>query len=370
MSKGDKRGEMQSSQTSLFDAPQKIVRSGDLWQLGRHRLLCGDSTVESNINTVLGGQEARLTVTSPPYGVGKEYEKRGIEPWRDLVSAVINAIKDHTRIICWNIADWYCTGTQYIEPTSMYSTQMMSDAGFGLMYTRIWKKPGATFHSCNPYHLVSMKPVQEYEYILGYARRDYEKDYQPIQEALRAEAEKAGLSNKMLKDVTGAGYMYGHWFTPHQWTLISQENYEKIQEYCRAQCISAFEKSHAYYRELWERANIFQKTLEDDERREWGHWAIWSMNTVGKRDGHPAAFPVELPARCIKLHTRSGDLVLDPFGGSGTTLIAAEELGRSAALVERDPDYCVLAISRWERLTGESARLLRAKIGDDGYLPD
>lgn len=334
------------------------VMEGDVWQLGDHRLLCGDSAVESNVMTALDSREARLTVTSPPYGVGKEYEKKGIEPWRELIYGVINAIKNHTRIICWNIGDLYCTGDQFIEPTSMYSTQMMSDAGFGMMYSRIWKKPGATFHSCNPYHLVSMKPVQEYEWIIGYARRDYVKDYAPIQETLRIEAEKAGLNNRILKEITGAGFMYGHWFTSHQWSLISRENYEKIQSYCVRNNICAFSTNYDVFRKQWEDANIFQKTLTDDERREWGHWAIWNMNTVGKRDGHPAAFPEELPERCIKMHTRPGDIVLDPFGGSGTTMIAAEKLDRSAVLIERDPSYCEVAIRRYEKLTHRRAQLV------------
>ena len=334
------------------------IKQGDLYKLGRHRLLCGDSTNPANIATVLDGKQARLTVTSPPYGVGKEYEKQGVEPWRELVQGVINAIKDHTRIVCWNIADLYCTGGQFIEPTSMYSTQMMNDAGFGCMYIRLWKKPGANFAGVNPYHLVSMKPVQEYEWIIGYARRDYADDFRPIQEALRTEAEKAGLSNAVLKEITGAGFMYGHWFTPHQWTLISQDNYDKIQQYCASLGIDAFTRPWAFYKEQFDSANIFQKTLTDDDRRVWGQWAIWPMNTVGKREGHPAAFPEELPTRCIKLHTRPGDLILDPFGGSGTTMIAAEHLDRSAALIERDAGYCSFAITRWEQETGMRAEYI------------
>ena len=341
---------------------QQNVQAGDVWTLGRHRLLCGDSTDERSIITALGGREARLTVTSPPYGVGKEYEKQGVEPWRELVHDVIYAIKDHTRIICWNIADLFCTGTQFIEPTSLYSTQMMSDAGFGCMYIRLWKKPGANFAGVNPYHLVSMKPVQEYEWIIGYARRDYEKDFRPIQEELRVEAEKAGLDNKILKAVTGAGFMYGHWFTPHQWSLISKENYEKIQAYCLERGLDAFGAPWSFYKDRFDRANIFQKTLTQDERRDWGQWGIWSMNTVGKRDGHPAAFPEELPARCIKMHTRPGDVVLDPFGGSGTTLIAAEKLDRDAVLVEKDPAYCGLILRRYEKEIGVKPELVRRSI--------
>lgn len=333
------------------------VHTGDIWLLGQHRLLCGDSTREHNIASALCGEEARLTVTSPPYGVGKEYEKQGIEPWRECIQGVVDAIKDHTRIVCWNIADLYCTGTQFIEPTALYSTQMFDKAGFGCMYARIWKKPGAVF-TVNPYHLVSMKPVQEYEWILGFARRDYTRDYKQIQEALRAEAEKAGLDNAILKKITGAGYMYGHWFTPHQWTLISEANYQKIQQFCKNNSIDAFREPWQVYKKSFDDANIFQKTLTAEERRAWGQWGIWPMNTVGKRDGHPAAFPEELPARCIKLHTRPGDIVLDPFGGSGTTLMAAEKLDRRAVLIERDPNYCALTIDRWEQTTGGKAKLL------------
>lgn len=335
------------------------LRDGDLWQLGDHRLLCGDSTVDTNIAAAMDGREARLTVTSPPYGVGKEYEKKGVEPWRALVSGVISAIKDHTRVIAWNIGDLYCTGNQFIEPTSMYTTQMMDAAGFGMLYTRIWKKPGANFNGCNPYHLVSMKPVQEYEFILGYARRDYEKDYTPVQQALRKEADKAGLNNAVLKTITGAGSMYRHWFNRSEWIMMNRETYEKIQAYCRENGIDAFTQDYDTVRAPYDAANIFQKTLTDDDRRAWGHWAIWDMNTVGKRDGHPAAFPVELPSRLIKLHTRPGDTVLDPFGGSGTTMIAAEELGRCAVLVEKDPAYCAMAIRRWEQQTGRRAEFLR-----------
>lgn len=334
------------------------IHDGDLYQLGAHRLLCGDSTNPANIASVLGGKQARLTVTSPPYGVGKEYEKQGVAPWRELIQGVINAIKHHTRIICWNIGDLYCTGDQFIEPTSMYSTQMMSDAGFGVLYSRVWRKPCPNFHKGNPYFLATMKPVQEYEWIIGYARRDYADDFRPIQEALRAEADKAGLSNALLREITGAGFMYGHWFTPHQWTLISQENYEKIQRYCAASGVEAFSRPWSFYKEQFDDANIFQKTLLAEDRRTWGLRAVWDIKPVDAHGDHPAAFPEELPARCIKLHSRPGDLILDPFGGSGTTLIAAEHLDRTAALVERDAGYCALAIERWEKETGLRAEFV------------
>jgi DNA modification methylase len=72
---------------------------------------------------------------------------------------------------------------------------------------------------------------------------------------------------------------------------------------------------------------------------------------------HPTMKPVELVGRLIKNSSRSGESVLDPFGGSGTTLVAAEELKRRAFLMELDPRFCTVIIRRWESLTGGAATL-------------
>ena len=65
--------------------------------------------------------------------------------------------------------------------------------------------------------------------------------------------------------------------------------------------------------------------------------------------------PVELVANCIKDTTKDGDIVLDAFGGSGTTMVAAEQLGRKCRMMELDPHYCDVIIARWEQLTGKKA---------------
>ena len=88
-------------------------------------------------------------------------------------------------------------------------------------------------------------------------------------------------------------------------------------------------------------------------------WAVWEFNTVSKRlGGHAAAFPVELPARYIKMHSYPGSVVYDPFGGTGTTLIACEQLDRTCFMMEREPKYCDVIIDRWEQFTGEKAVLV------------
>ncbi|MFX6097899.1 DNA methyltransferase, partial [Acinetobacter baumannii] len=81
----------------------------------------------------------------------------------------------------------------------------------------------------------------------------------------------------------------------------------------------------------------------------------WHFNKPQKNDLHPTMKPVELVERAIRNSSRPGDVVLDPFGGSGTTLIAAEKCGRIARLIELDPKYVDVIVRRWQDWTGQQA---------------
>lgn len=85
---------------------------------------------------------------------------------------------------------------------------------------------------------------------------------------------------------------------------------------------------------------------------------VWDYDKPRKCDLHPTMKPVELVANCLNDGSKEGDVVLDLFGGSGTTLIAAEQLGRKAYLMELDPHYCDVILARWEKLTGKTATKL------------
>lgn len=85
---------------------------------------------------------------------------------------------------------------------------------------------------------------------------------------------------------------------------------------------------------------------------------VWDMDKEKKCDLHPTMKPVELVARAIKNSSLKNDLVLDCFGGSGSTLIACEQTGRTCYMVELDPHYCDVIIQRWENLTGKKAELI------------
>jgi len=97
----------------------------------------------------------------------------------------------------------------------------------------------------------------------------------------------------------------------------------------------------------------------DGARRHWcgdrDQGDVWQIKKPAKNDLHPTMKPVELVERAIRNSSRPGNVVLDPFGGSGTTLIAAEKSGRVAWLIELDPKYCDVIVRRWQDWTGEQA---------------
>jgi DNA modification methylase len=84
---------------------------------------------------------------------------------------------------------------------------------------------------------------------------------------------------------------------------------------------------------------------------------VWFLDKPAKNDLHPTMKPVALVERAIRNSSKSRDIVLDPFGGSGTTLIAAERTGRRARLIELDPKYVDVVVQRWQQQTGRTARL-------------
>lgn len=112
---------------------------------------------------------------------------------------------------------------------------------------------------------------------------------------------------------------------------------------------------HTKYEPIWYgwKEGTRLHPLEDRKQSD-----VWDIPRPKKSELHPTMKPVELVARAIENSSRVGDIVLDLFGGSGTTLMAAEQTGRCARLNELDPKYVDVIIARWEQFTGEKAVLL------------
>lgn len=254
---------------------EKKCSKGDIWRLGEHRLMCGDSTDEAAIKRLMDGDKADMVFTDPPYGVSigdknaalNSVQKAGRcckniendtlsadELYPILVKAMTNA-----RLSCKDDACYFVTSPQGGE-LGLMMMMMMKDAGLPVRHMLIWEKNSATFS-------------------LG--RLDYDYQHEPI---------------------------FYTWTKKHH-------NYRKGQ-----------------YRTT-----------------------IWKYDKPRKCDLHPTMKPVELVANCLNDATKAGDIALDVFGGSGTTMIACEQLGRRARLIELDPHYCDVIIARWEKFTGMKA---------------
>lgn len=116
--------------------------------------------------------------------------------------------------------------------------------------------------------------------------------------------------------------------------------------------IAPVEMIAVFYKKQWKKMNKGQSDITRDNFISWTN-GLWTFNGESKkRIGHPAPFPLELPKRCIQLFSYVGNTVLDPFLGSGTTLIASSLLGRNGIGVDIDKVYCQLAVSRIQKSNG------------------
>lgn len=241
-----------------------ISRPGDVWELGNHRLVCGDATDPKSYELLMGDAQADMVFTDPPYNV--DYANSAKDKMRGKDRPILND----------NLGDGFydfllaamtpmlarCSGAIYVAMSSSELDTLQSAfraAGGKWSTFIIWAKNTFT---------------------LG--RADYQRQYEPI--------------------------LYG-----------------------------------------W----------PEGQNRHWcgdrDQGDVWNIKKPQKNDLHPTMKPVELVERAIRNSSRPGDIVLDPFGGSGTTLIAAEKTGRIGWLIELDPKYVDVIVRRWQDWSGQEA---------------
>ena len=169
--------------------------------------------------------------------------------------------------------------------------------------------------------------------------------YADIRAQLVALRDAAGLMNHEIDAALGRNGMAGHYFGASQWSLPTREAWDTISELMRDRGVEPpeFDALRAEFdgrrREFDGRRREFDKKLLSD---------VWSMPTVrgGERTEHPTQKPIGLMDHLVGTLSRSGDTVLDPFAGSGSTLVAAKALGRKAIGVELEERYCEIAARR------------------------
>lgn len=254
------------------------TKPGDIYQLGKHRLMCGDSTSIEQAEKLMNGVKGDMVFTDPPYNVAYEGrgEKNKLGPIKND-----NMSDESFEQFCRDVfATYYAImkplACIYVcHPDSQTAPKLAFEKTFGELFkkssTVIWVKQSA-----------------------GMGWQDYRAQHEPI--------------------------LYG-------WKEGSGKHF-----YCGDR----------------------SKTT------------IWKIGRDAQSSYvHPTQKPVALPEEAINNSSKGEDVVIDLFGGSGSTLIAAEKTGRVARLMELDPKYCDVIVQRWEEFTGKKAVLLNADLPDE-----
>jgi len=186
----------------------------------------------------------------------------------------------------------------------------------------------------------------------------YFKEYDKVRIYLENEAKKVGLTSVKLKEICGVG-MYSHWFTKSQFTLIPKEHYKKIQNYFN----DGFKKEYEELRKEYEELRAYF-----DNTHETYMTAVWDFETTNGEEresagGHATPKPLALCARAIKSSSREEEIVLDVFGGSGSTLIACEQLNRTCYMMELDEKYASVILRRYVENTGDAENVYCIRNG-------
>ena len=248
---------------------QTTVVLGDVYQLGEHRLMCGDSTKIEDVEKLMNGEKADMVFTDPPYSVNYEKKNREILKTKeythienddmkvgDIAKEIWKPVFDNLALVSNDCSSIYITMPQGGD--QMMMMMMMMDS-WQVKHELIWVKPSPVF---------------------SMGRLDYDYKHEPI--------------------------IYG------------------------------WKKSHKFYGK-----GEFTKS-------------VWEIGRDGDKS-HPTMKPVALMGNAILNSTEKNMLVIDFFGGSGSTLIACEQTNRRCYMMELDPHYCQVIIDRWEKLTGSKS---------------
>jgi DNA modification methylase len=271
------------------------AKLGEVWQLGRHRLMCGDSTNPNHVERLMDSQQADLVVTDPPYNVAIE-NSQGMKIQNDDMSN--QEFKNFLTMCFKNLeASLKPGGAFYVWYASREHINFESsliDAGFKVRQQLIWNKN---------------------TFILG--RQDYHWKHEPCLYGW-----KDGAAHYFMDDRTQSTILENKKLNVN--TMSKEEMQELIKELM---------------------SDKISTTILNEDKP--------SVN-----DLHPTMKPIKLIGRLIKNSSKQNEIVLDLFGGSGSTLIAAEQIGRNCFMMEYDPKYVDVIIKRWENLTGLEAQLI------------
>lgn len=286
--------EVEEDEFELEIPEEPKSKYGDIYQLGRHRVMCGDSTNQEDVNRLMNGEIADVILTGPPYNVdysGKTKDNLKIKNDKmnddEFLEFLIKAFENGEQ----NIKPGGAIYIWCIDHKIPLFIKAMQESGFYHSQTLIWVKN---------------------HFVLG--RLDYHKQHEPCLYGW-----KEGAGHYFIDDRTQA-------------TVIEDKSVD----------IKKLKKS--------ELLNLIQDIMAPKQST-----TVIHEDKPNRSTEHPTMKPVKLLARQIKNSSKFNEIVMDLFGGSGSTLITCEQLNRTCYMMELDPKYVDVIIQRWEEYTGEEA---------------
>ncbi len=284
---------------------QAVARVGDIWLMGEHRLACGDSTNRSTVARVMAADRAALLFTSPPYGNQRDYTTGGVSDWDALMQGVFahldGALRRDAQVLV-NLGLIHREGEW--QPYWQGWLDWMRAQGWRRFGLYAWDQGPGLPGDWNG----RLAPAFELVFHFNREARQANKI---------VPCKWAGTPNKGsgLRAADGEVKAYTHIGLPVQ-----------------------------------------EMRIPDSVLR------ITRHKGRGIETEHPAVFPVALPEFLLRAYTDEGDVVFEPFGGSGTTILAGQRTGRRVRAIELAPAYVDLAIARWRMLHPD----LPVTLADDG----
>lgn len=194
---------------------------------------------------------------------------------------------------------------------------------------------------------------------------NYFEGWEPVRNYLLESRLSMGWDVPTMKRIAGhSDLLRDHWTGKSQWNMPTREVYEKFQRAAEKQREEkkinndAFRREYDALKSEYYSTRAYFNNTHDNMNNVW-HFDRTSNKERELTGSHATPKPIALCSRAIKSSSRISEIVLDPFGGSGSTLIACEQLDRKCYMMELDPKYCDVIIKRWETLTGKKAKLIK-----------
>ena len=379
-------------QTEPDDTPDLPVDpvsvSGDIWILGGHRAMCGSSTMVDDVIKLMAGEVATLLHADPPYGMGKEgdgvandniYNEKLDEFQMEWWATFRTFIADNASAYIWGNAPdlwrlWYGGANNARSEGDRAVPQVPGLNVSERMTFRneiTWDKESAIGQSSNTHRQYPTATERCLFFMLGSQNfgninsEDFWEGFEPFRAYLEGEAKTMGWSPQDIQNMCGVG-MYSHWFTKAQWTLIPEKHYLTLQEHADGKAFlrtyTELKMGHTGAKsggEHLDAKHSFDALRAFFDNTHENMMDVWRFPKVtgDDRHGHATPKPVAMMERVMKSSLPPGGLCIEPFGGSGSTLMGAERTGRRCNTMELQPQYVDVIVKRWEQHTGKTATL-------------